>query len=84
LSILGLLVIVVLTSQMAIAAPRSARKSARAPASVALQSRDALGSASKATGSKSCDRFWCYENWPPTRGRPKARRPIRVAHRKLS
>jgi hypothetical protein len=61
LSIIGVLVIVALTSQIAIAAPHSARKSARAPAHVAHQPRAAFGSAPE-VGSKSCDRIWCYEN----------------------
>jgi hypothetical protein len=56
------LIFAVLTIQMAMAAPRSPRKVARAPALITHQFRDAFGSAPKITGSKSCDIFWCYEN----------------------
>jgi hypothetical protein len=62
LSIVGVLIFAVLTIQMAMAAPRSPRKVARAPALITHQFRDAFGSAPKITGSKSCDIFWCYEN----------------------
>ena len=62
LSILSVLTIAALTIQMATAAPRSPRKAVRAPAPVNHQFRDAFGSAANAVGSKSCDRFWCYEN----------------------
>jgi hypothetical protein len=62
LGILRVLIIAALSIQMAIAAPRSARKAARAPAPVNHQIRDAFGAASNAVGSKSCDIFWCYEN----------------------
>jgi len=62
LSILGVLIVAALTVQMAIAAPRSARKAARAPAPPNHQIRDAFGSAPNAAGSKSCDIFWCYQN----------------------
>ena len=64
LSIFGVLVIAALTIQMATAAPRSARKAVRTPTPVTHQPRDAFGSALEAVGSisKSCDRFWWYEN----------------------
>jgi hypothetical protein len=62
--VLSILVVVIAawTIQMATAAPRRAPKAARAPAPVTQQFRDAFGSVPKAVGSKSCDRFWCYEN----------------------
>ena len=62
LIILGILVFVGLTIQMAIAAPHGARKAGRVSPNVTRQLRDTFGSASKADESKSCDRFWCYEN----------------------
>jgi hypothetical protein len=62
LSILGVLIMAALTVQMAMAAPRSARKAARTAAPVNHQVRDAFGSAPTGVGSKSCDRFWCYQN----------------------
>jgi hypothetical protein len=64
LSIFGVLVIAVLTIQMATAAPRSARKAVR-PAPVTHQGRDAFGSAPAAVESRSCDRFWCYDDGAP-------------------
>jgi hypothetical protein len=60
--ILGVLIIAALTVQMAAAAPRSAGKARRAPASVAHQFRDAFDLAPKPVGSKSCDIFACYQN----------------------
>jgi hypothetical protein len=62
LSIFGVLVIAALTIQMATAAPRSARKAARAHAPVTHQVRDAFGSAPAAVHSRSCDIFACYED----------------------
>ena len=62
LSIFGVLVTAVLTIQMATAAPRSARKAARAQAPVTHQVRDAFGSAPAAVHSRSCDIFACYED----------------------
>jgi hypothetical protein len=66
LSILGALVIVSFTTQLAGAAPRSERKVVRAPAHAARQLREAHDSAPdpapRVVGSKSCDIFWCYQN----------------------
>jgi hypothetical protein len=69
LRIVCALVIVSLPTQMAGAAPRSERKMVRAPVHAARQFREAHDSMPNSApnsaprpGSKSCDRFWCYEN----------------------
>jgi hypothetical protein len=58
-------------TQLATAASSNARKPARAPVASNQQFRNANGSAdlpqghrlpASASGSKSCDIFWCYEN----------------------
>jgi len=51
-----------LTVQMAIAAPRSPRKAARTVSAVNHSIRDAFGSAPTGVVSKSCDRFWYYQD----------------------
>jgi len=60
LTVLGVLLIATLTTQTATAAARNARKSARAPVPVAQQPREPA-----AVHSRSCDRFWCYEDGAP-------------------
>ncbi len=75
LRLLGALVIVSFTSQMAGAAARSERKVVRAPAHAARQFREAHDAAPRdfapgfvapnaapGVGSKSCDILWCYQN----------------------
>jgi hypothetical protein len=77
LTVLGMLLIATLTIQEATAAARNAGKAARASGSVAQQRRGGFGSAQSdysyrskrqglsapaATGTKSCDVIWCYEN----------------------
>jgi hypothetical protein len=77
LTVLGVLLIAALTIQEATAAARNAGKAARASGPVAQQRRDGFGSAQSdysyrskrhglsapaATGTKSCDVIWCYEN----------------------
>ena len=61
LSILGVVVIAVLTLQTATAAPRGAQRT-RVYAAPTREVRDAFGSVSKEARSKSCDIFWCYAN----------------------
>ena len=70
LTILGVVLFAVFTSQMGTADARSVRKVTRAPHPVNQQFRDGVGSrlerqgvsAPTASGSRSCDVFWCYGN----------------------
>lgn len=62
LSSLGVVIFAALTVQMAAAVPRTAEKSARAPAHVNHRFRQSVGYEPKAVVSKSCDVIWCYEN----------------------
>jgi len=63
LTVLGVLLIAALTMQMATAAARNSRKAARAAAPVTQQLRERHGvSAPAAIHTRSCDRFWCYED----------------------
>jgi uncharacterized membrane protein YjgN (DUF898 family) len=64
LTVLGVLLIATLTIQTATAAARNARKSVRAAVPVTQQPREGL-SAPAAVHSRSCDRFWCYEDGAP-------------------
>ena len=61
LSVLGMLAIAAFAAQMAIAAPHSTRRAARVAPPITHQFRDA-SAPPRAIESKSCDRFWCYEN----------------------
>ena len=62
LSLVGALAVAAFTVQLAIAAPRGARKGIRGSPPVAQQLRNAFGFAHKGVDSKSCDVIWCYEN----------------------
>jgi hypothetical protein len=64
ITVLGGLLIATLTIQTATAAARNARKSARALVQVTQQLRERDGF-SASTASRSCDRFWCYEDGVP-------------------
>ena len=66
---LGVMLVIAFTTQLATAAASSAREPARAPVAATPQFRNALGSADlpqghrpPASGTKSCDIIWCYEN----------------------
>jgi hypothetical protein len=69
LTALGVSLVTAFTTQLATAAASSTRTPARATVAVNQQFRNANGSADlpqgrrpSASGSKSCDIFWCYEN----------------------
>ena len=63
LTVLGVLLIAALTTQMATAAARHARKAARAPVPVTQQLRERHELAPPAAiHNKSCDRLWCYDD----------------------
>jgi hypothetical protein len=64
ITVLGVLLIATLTIQTATAAARNARKSARAPVPVTQQLREHDGFSASAA-SRSCDRFWCYQDGAP-------------------
>jgi hypothetical protein len=66
LTVLGVLLMAILTIQTATAAARNARKSVRAPVPVIQQLRERQGLYAPAgVPSRSCDRFWCYEDGAP-------------------
>jgi hypothetical protein len=63
LTVLGVLLIAALTTQMTTAATRHVRKAARASAPVTQQLRKQQGiSAPAASDNKSCDVVWCYSD----------------------
>jgi hypothetical protein len=62
LTVLGVLLIAALTTEMA-AAARHVRKAARASAPATQQFRGQRGfSAPAASDAKSCDAIWCYSD----------------------
>ena len=66
LTVGAVLLIATLTIQTATATARNARKSAGAPVPVTQRLREGHGlSAPAAVHSRSCDRFWCYEDGAP-------------------
>ena len=63
LTVLSVLLIAALTTPMATATPRHARKAARAPVPVTQQLRERQRiSPPAATHNRSCDIIWCYED----------------------
>lgn len=61
LAVLGVLLVAAVTTQMATAAARHARKAARASAPLTQQLRKQHGlSAPAASDTKTCDVIWCY------------------------
>jgi hypothetical protein len=63
LTVLGAFLIAALTTQMAAAAARHARKAARPPIPVTQQLRERQPpSAPAVTHNRSCDIIWCYED----------------------